>query len=91
MYGIYFFSDPNRNWKDVSSGIWLVVYIAFMLIVSKLGTFGGLKIIPDPWDEFIVIAASIPFYYWAVASGHPTKALDEAYASPPSQEDAVSL
>lgn len=79
VYFVYFFRDPGRQWQHVASGRWLVAYIAVMLILSRLGTFGGLKIIPNPWDQIIVIAISIPFYYWAVASGRPTEALTEAY------------
>ena len=54
--------------------------MAFMTVWAKLGTFGEIKWVPAPWDEIAVIAVSIPFYYWAVASGHPTHALEEAQA-----------
>lgn len=79
VYGVYFVRDPRHNWDDVKSGLWLIVYVLSMLGLAKLGTFGGMKLIPAPWDEILVIAVSIPFYYWAVASGRSTEALSEAY------------
>lgn len=51
-----------------------------MMVWAKLGTFGGTKLIPAPWGELVVIAVSIPFYYWGVASGRKTESLDEAHA-----------
>ncbi len=78
LYMLYFGRDVNRQWADIKSGIWLLVYMVFMTIWAKLGTFGGIKLIPAPWDELAVIAVSIPFYFWAVASGRSTPALKEA-------------
>ncbi len=80
LYAVYFSRDAGRRWTDIKSGVWLVVYMAFMTVWAKLGTFGGTKWIPAPWDEIAVIAVSISFYYWAVASGHPTHTLEEAQA-----------
>ncbi len=78
IYAVYFATDKNRQWGDIKSGIWLLVYMAFMTLWAKLGTFGGIKAVGAPWDEIAVIAVSIPFYYWAVASGRPTPWLDDA-------------
>ncbi len=78
VYAVYFFRDPNHSWADVQGGAWLVVYMAFMVLWAKLGTFGGTKVIPAPLDEIVVAIVAIPFYYWAVASGRPTEALEEA-------------
>lgn len=79
LYAIYFFVDTERHWQDIRAGIWLISYFVVLLIMSKLGAFGGLKVIPSPWDELIVVALSIPFYFWAVSSGYKTDALDEAH------------
>ncbi|MHB1955215.1 MAG: APC family permease [Sulfobacillus sp.] len=79
IYAIYFLRDPNRQWADVKSAAWLIVYMAFMILWTKIGTFGGSKLIPAPWDELTVVAVSIPFYYWAVASGRTTESLAEAH------------
>lgn len=78
VYAIYFLRDPNRSWADVKSAIWLLAYMAFVAIMSKLGSFGGAKAIHAPWDDIIVAAVSIPFYYWAIASGRATEYLSEA-------------
>ncbi|MCL5116429.1 MAG: APC family permease [Firmicutes bacterium] len=91
VYLLYFLRDPNRSWDDVKSAGWLVGYMVFMLIWSKLGTFGGTNAIPSPWDELGVIAASIPFYFWAVASGRRTESLDSEAQKVADEVEGLSL
>lgn len=61
--------------KDIKSGIWLVVYLLFMLCMSYLGSFGGQKLIVFPWDNVIVAIFSLLFFIWGVRSGYPTASL----------------
>lgn len=80
---IYFTYGMRKveHWReDVKSGIWLLVYFAAMFLVEAIGSrhYGGSNVIPDPWDQVIVAAISIAFYYWAVAS---RKALSHAEQS----------
>lgn len=65
-----------RDWK---SGIWLIVYYIFILVMTHIGSFGpkGVKpLIPDPWDSIIVAIGAIILYYWGVASRLPKPEID---------------
>ena len=64
--------------RDIKAGIWLVVYLLFILLMSYLGSFGGQKIIPFPWDNVVVAIFSLLFFIWGVRSGYATKSLAEA-------------
>ncbi|MCI0182134.1 APC family permease [Sulfoacidibacillus ferrooxidans] len=64
--------------RDVKSGIWLVIYLLFILMISYVGSFGGQNLIPYPVDTIVVAAVSLLFFFWGVKSGYPTAALDEA-------------
>ncbi|MCY0880600.1 MAG: APC family permease [Firmicutes bacterium] len=50
-------------------GIWLMVLFAFMLLISYLGSFGGIGVLKYPWDSIIVSLGAIGFFFWGVASG----------------------
>jgi len=62
--------EARGDWKN---GIWYVVYIIVMVVISALGdsTFGGLGILSFPYDFLVIIIVAIVFYYWAVASRLP--------------------
>jgi hypothetical protein len=64
---------PAREWR---AGIWLGAYVIFLTLSSYLGGFGGIKILPYPWDLLAVIIGSVLAYYWAVASGIPAEISD---------------
>ncbi|WP_062308612.1 APC family permease [Alicyclobacillus sendaiensis] len=56
---------------------WLVAYFVVMILLSYLGTFGGIKAIPSPWDQIIVVIVSIALYYWGVNSALPKPMFDD--------------
>jgi hypothetical protein len=62
--------------------MWLVVYIAAILLISYLGdkNFGGIGVIAFPYDNIAVAAVSLICFYWGVASGTETKELAELKA-----------
>lgn len=64
---------PAREWK---ASIWIASYIVFLVLLSYLGSFGGLKVIAYPWDLVCVVLASVGAYYWGVHSGIQTEAAD---------------
>lgn len=71
--------------KSISAGIWLVVYLFFMLGMSYFGSArfgaaanGGKGLIHYPLDLVTVVVLSLLFYYWGVASGLHTQMADEA-------------
>lgn len=75
-------NEINRPSKaSIKGGIWLIVYLLSMLVLTFIGStkLGELhNYIPYPWDIFVVIAISIVFYYWGVASGFKTEDTEEA-------------
>jgi amino acid transporter len=59
----------KENQKELMGGLWLIVYLIAVFVLSKLGTFQGVKFIPAPWDSLAVAAVALLIYYWGVASG----------------------
>ncbi|HEY3685858.1 MAG TPA: APC family permease [Streptosporangiaceae bacterium] len=53
------------------AGVWLVCYLAWIALLSWLGsrTFGGIGLIPYGADMAVVALSSLGFYYWGVHSG----------------------
>jgi len=59
---------------ELRNGAWLVTYLAALLVISWLGTFKGLSVIPSPWDSALVAVLALGFFNWGVHSG---RALEE--------------
>jgi amino acid transporter len=89
LYLIFSAIMPNEierpDAKSIGAGVWLVVYLLFMLGMSYVGSArfgaaanGGKGIIHYPMDLIVVVVASLIFYYWGVASGLHTQMADEA-------------
>lgn len=76
-YGASSFPEDTKpyGWKHVKAGIWLVVYLAVLLLLTYFGSknFGAPhQIIPYPLDNLIVAGLSLVFYYWGINSGFVT-------------------
>jgi len=87
---MFLYYQGKDGWKGfgqhLKAGTWIIVYLAFMIIVSALGSkkFGGYNVIPYGWDMVIVAVFSLLFYMWGVKSGWTTshvKEADEALAA----------
>ncbi|PSR22504.1 MAG: aspartate:proton symporter [Sulfobacillus acidophilus] len=83
----------KSSWTDIKAGAWMVALGLFITLMSYIGSsdFGGKNYIPYPWDNVVVLAGSLVFYFWGVHSGFVTDALkqfiadhDAQTASPPS-------
>ncbi len=68
IYLIYHFREGYKR-RDLTAGIWFLVMMAFITVMSYLGSFGGRSYIKYPWDILVVAAGSVGFYFWAVQSG----------------------
>ncbi|OLR91893.1 APC family permease [Actinokineospora bangkokensis] len=55
--------------RELRTGAWLVCYLAWLLLVSALGTFGGSNLIPAPWDTVLVAALALLTHRWGARSG----------------------
>jgi len=61
---------------EVFSSAWLIGFYALMMAASYLGTFGGKRLIPHPWDSVTVCLIALLIYYWGSYTGLPASQLD---------------
>jgi hypothetical protein len=50
------------------NGLWMLIFVLFILAVSAVGSFGGAGILPSPLDSIIVAFGSVAFYVWGQRS-----------------------
>jgi amino acid transporter len=51
---------------DVRAGLWLVLYVGAILLLSWLGSFGGRDLLGSPWDSVVVGVIGAAGYTWGV-------------------------
>ncbi|QSO47335.1 APC family permease [Alicyclobacillus mengziensis] len=68
---VYFISHLIRkeSGTEIIGGLWLIIYVAVIVLLARIGDFGGLKLIPEPWMSIIVAIVALGIYYLAVANG----------------------
>jgi len=69
---ILFAKKDENSARDLKSSWWLAVYCLVMLVLSYLGSFGGINVISSPMDIILVTVVTLISYYWGIASGHQT-------------------
>ncbi|OLU24745.1 aspartate:proton symporter [Pseudomonas sp. PA15(2017)] len=57
--------------QQVRSSAWLIGFYAVTILLSWLGSFGGLGVIAHPLDTAVVAACALVIYYWGAATGVP--------------------
>jgi hypothetical protein len=57
--------------QQVRSSAWLIGFYAVTIVLSKLGSFGGLGVLSHPFDTLVVAACALGIYYWGAATGVP--------------------
>ena len=57
--------------QQVRSSAWLIGFYAVTMVLSKLGSFGGLGVLSHPFDTLVVAACALGIYYWGAATGVP--------------------
>lgn len=81
LYFVTYFINKNSV-QEITGGFWLVIYLIAIFIISFLGSFHGIQLIPAPWDSVVVAIISLVIYYWAIASGvsymNSTQPVEEA-------------
>jgi amino acid transporter len=101
LYAIFSAITPDEivrpTGEHIRAGIWLVVYLLFMLGMSYYGAgrFGspynkGAGLIHYPLDLVVVAIASLIFYYWGIASGLNTDEAKEALANVQQEAESVA-
>ena len=58
-------------WADARLGLWLVAYLALILLVSAIGSkdFEGTGAIPAPWDSVVVAVGALAAWLAGVRAG----------------------
>lgn len=57
--------------QQVHSSAWLIGFYVITIVLSKLGSFGGLGVLGHPFDTLAVAACAMGIYYWGAATGVP--------------------
>jgi len=65
-------------------GLWFVAFMAFILVMSAIGSFGGAGWLPQPVDWIIVAVGSVAIYFW----GHHESV---AWMTSPAAEEAQGV
>lgn len=67
-YAVTYFLQ-HHGVGELTGGLWLVVYLIVMYLMSYLGSFGGKNLIHSPWDSVVVAVVAFAIYFWGVSSG----------------------
>ena len=57
--------------QQVRSSMWLIGFYAVTIVLSKLGSFGGMGVLTHPFDNLVVATCALGIYYWGAATGVP--------------------
>jgi len=62
-------------WQQVKSSLWLIAFYALMIVMSFLGSFGGIGTLAHPYDTLVVASVALVIYYWGAHTGLPAALL----------------
>ncbi len=82
-------ANPRRPKIDWRESAWVLPYLAGMALITYLGQFDGLGVIPFWWDMGVIVVFSLIIFYIAVALALPTERVAE-YVQLEEQEAAAS-
>ncbi|MEV6825136.1 APC family permease [Amycolatopsis sp. NPDC051102] len=57
----------RRPWREIRDGAWFGVFLAADVLISLLGTYGGLGWIREPWGSVLVAVVAVLCYRWGRA------------------------
>ena len=57
--------------QQVRSSAWLIGFYAVTILLSWLGSFGGVGVLGHPLDTVAVAVSALGIYYWGAATGVP--------------------
>jgi len=55
--------------RQVQCSAWLIVFYLLVMLVSYMGSFGGIGAIAHPWDTLLVALVAWGVYEWAARAG----------------------
>lgn len=73
----------NNGWQQLTSSLWLIVYLVFMAGFSYIGSthFGGINVVKYPTDFVVLTVAALLFYWWGLKSAYKSPYFKQAEAS----------
>ena len=72
VFGRYAPTNHIRLWQQVKSSLWLVAFYALMILLSYLGSFGGIGALAHPYDTLAVAVVAVGIYLWGSHTGVPS-------------------
>lgn len=57
--------------EQVRSSLWLIAFYALTIVISYLGSFGGIGALTHPYDTLAVTLMALCIYYWGANTGVP--------------------
>lgn len=57
--------------EQVRSSLWLIAFYALTMVISYLGSFGGIAALTHPYDTLSVSLMALCIYYWGAHTGVP--------------------
>jgi hypothetical protein len=57
--------------EQVRSSLWLIAFYALTMVISYLGSFGGIGVLTHPYDTLVVTLMALCIYYWGANTGVP--------------------
>ncbi|AFM40858.1 amino acid transporter [Desulfosporosinus acidiphilus SJ4] len=75
----YYYLKGNFRSRHLQAGLWFAVYLIFIIVFSYIGSksFGGLNLIPAPYDTILFAVFSLLAFFWATRSGYRTEEIIE--------------
>ncbi|MCX4639784.1 APC family permease [Streptomyces platensis] len=68
----------ERSGLRARSALWVWPWLAGMILIGRLGRYGGTETLPDWWDLVIVVVFSLAIHYTAVHLAMPPEAVNAA-------------
>lgn len=67
LFGVaYLRGGIDKTRLGLKAAVWIVPYLAGLVLISYLGSFGGKNIIPFGWDFLVIALFSVAIFYLAV-------------------------
>ena len=61
--------------EQVRSSLWLIAFYGLTIVISYLGSFGGIGALTHPYDTLTVTLMALCIYYWGANTGVPSAKL----------------
>lgn len=73
-----YYNVDAKGRKHIKAGIWLVILLLVIMLLSFLGPYGIISVpfIPFPYDNLVAAIIGLAFYYWSVKTNFLSEDLE---------------